>query len=66
MTHLIHIDKHANGRKRLKKTGRCKPDKQFEHLASSNVVPEGYITSEDFRKRAIVKVNTFCAEHGIL
>ena len=32
----------------------------------NNFVPEGYMTSEEFRKRAMAKVNTFCDEHGIL
>jgi hypothetical protein len=42
---------------------------KIKHKDSSfvdNTAPEGYMTGEDFRKRAIVKVNTFCDEHGIL
>jgi len=27
--------------------------------------PEGYMTAEEFRKRAIIKVNRFCDCHGI-
>jgi hypothetical protein len=30
------------------------------------VLPEEYMTSEEFRKRAAVKVSTFCDQHGIL
>jgi len=32
----------------------------------TDFVPEGYITSEEFRKSATVKVNTFCEKYGIL
>jgi len=64
MTPLMH--KHINGRKLLEKNRPCKSEQRFENLAPNNVIPNGYLTSEEFRKRAIVKVNTFCAEHGIL
>ena len=30
------------------------------------IPPEGYMTSEEFRKRAAMKVNTFCDKYGIL
>ena len=30
------------------------------------VVSERYMSSEEFRKRAIEKVNNFCDKHGIL
>jgi len=33
---------------------------------TSPSAPEGYTTSEEFRRCAAVKVNTFCEEHGIL
>ncbi|MCL2649579.1 MAG: hypothetical protein FWD60_00970 [Candidatus Azobacteroides sp.] len=29
-------------------------------------IPEGYMTSEEFRRRATIKVNQFCDKHGIL
>ena len=32
----------------------------------NNFAPEGYMTSEEFRKRAVFKANTFCDKHGIL
>ena len=35
-------------------------------VVANNFVPEGYMTSEEFRKQATVKVNTFCEKHGIL
>ena len=34
--------------------------------ASFAEIPEGYMTSEEFRRRATIKVNQFCDRHGIL
>ena len=31
-----------------------------------DIMPEGYISSEEFRKRAIEKVDKFCNKYGIL
>jgi hypothetical protein len=45
--------------------------KEIQHNRQSisfegNVAPEGYTRSEDFRKRAVEIVNTFCDRHDIL
>jgi hypothetical protein len=39
---------------------------RFENPSEENVAPEGYMSSEEFRKRAFEKVNNFCDKHGIL
>ena len=36
------------------------------NIPFNNLVHEGYMTSEEFRKQAVIKVNTFCDKHGIL
>ena len=57
MINSIHLDdEHVISKKQLKKTRR--------HI--HYVAPEGYITSEEYRKIAISKVNMFCDEHGLL
>ena len=33
---------------------------------TASAVPKGYMTSEEFRRRATVKVNQFCDRHGVL
>ena len=38
----------------------------FEKLSEDNNMPEGYMSSEEFRKRAFEKANKFCDKHGIL
>jgi hypothetical protein len=37
-----------------------------ENPAVTGILPEGYMTSEEFRRRAIIKVNNFCKANGIL
>ena len=37
-----------------------------EVYVENNIAPEGYLTSKEFRKRAVEIVNTFCDRHGIL
>jgi len=37
-----------------------------QRQAGFTEIPEGYMTSEQFRHRAITKVNQFCDKHGII
>lgn len=36
-----------------------------ENVKSQSSIPEGYMTIEDFREKAIQKANQFCDKHGI-
>ena len=36
------------------------------NFVEHNGVPDGYMTGDEFRKRAIAKVNIFCDRHGLL
>ena len=64
MIHTIHLDDEYID---TKEGGRYKPERvRFENLSCDNVMPEGYISSEEFRKRAFEKVGKFCDKHGIL
>jgi len=66
MIHTVHLDdKYSNVKRLLKEIHLQKDGVRFENPASNNVVPEGYMTNEEFRKRAMIKVNTFCDKHGI-
>ena len=67
MIHTVYLDDtHVNGRKLLKEIRRYKRGVRFENPAINGITPDGYITSEEFRKLAISKVNKFCDENGIL
>jgi hypothetical protein len=67
MIHTVHFDDNYLDVRKLLDEIRCfKQGVHFESNAIENIVPHGYMTGGEFRKRAIVKVNTFCDEHGIL
>jgi len=67
MVHTIHLDDtYSDVQHLLKEIRRCKQGIRFENFAVGNVVPQGYMTAEEFRQRAIAKVHKFCDKHGIL
>ena len=67
MIHTTRLaDKYTNTEKLPEEIHRQKQGVRFEKPILNDVAPEGYMTSEEFRKHAIAKVNTFCKEHGIL
>ena len=67
MIHTIHLDdEYVNVKKILKEIYRQEQGVRFENQATNGVVKKGYMTSEEFRKRAIIKVNSFCEKNGIL
>ena len=64
MIHAVHLDDEYID---TKEVDRYKPERvRFENFSRDNAMLEGYISSEEFRKRAFEKVNKFCEKHGIL
>ena len=67
MIHTVHLDDEYVNIKKLPEKIYCEEQSvRFENPATNDVAPEGYMTSEGFRKQAIIKVNTFCDNHGVL
>jgi hypothetical protein len=68
MIHTVHLDDNYVNIKDLLQTIRCQEQGvRFEKPFSNHLpAPEGYMTSDEFRKRATTKVNLFCDKHGIL
>jgi hypothetical protein len=63
MVHTVHLDdQYVNVKKLLQEIQNQKQGVRFENSEK----PEGYMTSEEFKKRVSIKVNTFCDRHGIL
>jgi len=63
MIHSVHLsDEYVAVKKSPKETRSRNQGLRFK----DNIAPEGYLTSEKFRKRAVEIVNTFCDRHGIL
>ena len=67
MIHTVHLDDELTDVKEiLSDIHRQKDGVHFENPVFNNNTPKEYITSEEFRKQAIKKVNTFCKKNGIL
>ena len=67
MIHAVHLSNAQVGTKGVLKEVRRYPQGiRIEGPAGCGVAPEGYMSGEEFRARAIKKVNHFCDHHGIL
>ena len=69
MVHTVYLDdEYVNVKEILNEIHRQKQGVRFENPVSNNVTqtPEGYMTSAEFKKRAILKINSFCEKNGIL
>ena len=67
MIHTVHFDDtYTDVRKLLTEIRLYKQGVRFESPVMEDVVYKEYVTGEEFRKRAVIKINTFCQEHGIL
>ena len=62
MVHPIHLDDNQVSVKEIRryKRGVC-----FENPVGSNIVPEGYMTVEEFRAEAKSSLTKLLNEHGI-
>lgn len=60
-------DNYPIGKKLIEEMRQYSEAVEFETpVVVKDNVPEGYMTGEEFEKRAMEKVNKFCDEHGIL
>jgi hypothetical protein len=67
MIHTVHIDDTTVAGKRfMKEFSRVRKGIEFENPAVTGIVPEGYMTSEQFRKVLHDDVRNFCKENGIV
>jgi hypothetical protein len=67
MIHTIKIDDATPyGKKVLNQLNRFQKGVQFEDPSQTGIIPAGYMTSEEFKKRAAEKINKFCDDNGIL
>jgi len=67
MIHTVYLDdKFVNVQEILRNIYCQEQGVSFDKPSTNGYVPEGYMTSEEFIKRAIKKVNTFCDKHDIL
>ncbi len=67
MIHTVKIDDTTrNGKKILTDLRRYRKGIEFENPAVTGVIPEGYVTSEEFRVESRKDLEEICRKHGIL
>jgi hypothetical protein len=67
MIHTVKIDDTTrNGKKILNDLRRYKTGVEFENPAKTGIVPEGYMTSEEFRIESKKDLDEICKKHGVL
>ena len=67
MIHTVKIDdKTRNGKKILNELRHYRSGVEFENPAVTGVVPEGYLTSEEFRVESMKDLEDVCRKHGLL
>lgn len=66
MIHTVKIDDSTRtGKKLLTDLNRARKGVEFDNPAISGIIPEGYMTIDEFREKAIDDTIKFCKEHGI-
>ncbi|HRZ98679.1 MAG TPA: hypothetical protein P5084_14080 [Paludibacter sp.] len=67
MIHTIKIDDNTrNGKKILNDLRRYRSGVEFENPAITGKIPEGYMTSDEFRVESKKDLDEICRKHGIL
>lgn len=67
MIHTVKIDdKTRNGKKILNDLRRYRSGVEFENPAVTGIIPEGYMTSEEFRVESRKDLDEICRKHGVL
>jgi len=67
MIHTVKIDDTTrNGKKIITDLRRYRKGVVFEDPAESGVIPEGYMTSDEFRDRSKKDLDEICRKHGLL
>ena len=65
MKHTIKIDDTTrNGKKILNDLRHYRKGVEFENPAVTGIVPEGYMTSEEFRVESKKDLDEICKKHG--
>ena len=66
MIYTVKInDSFPSGKRLLEELRRHRKAVEFENPTKNGVIPEGYMTVDEFEKQAIKMVHKLCDEHGI-
>ena len=66
MIYTVKInDSFPSGKRLLEELRRHRKAVEFENPTKNGVIPEGYMTVDEFEKQAIQMVHKLCDDHGI-
>jgi len=67
MIHTVKIDDNTrNGKKIITDLRRYRKGVEFDNPAIRGVVPDGYVTGDEFEKQVKENLDSYCKENGIL
>jgi len=67
MIHTVKIDDNTrNGKKIIIDLRRYRKGVEFENPAVTGIVPEGYMSAEEFRIESKKDLDEICKKHGLL
>ncbi len=67
MIHTVRIDDNTrNGKKLIAEIKRYKKGVEFDNPAKTGIMPEGYVSANEFEMKVKENIQTYCKEHGIL
>ncbi len=67
MIHTVRIDDNTrNGKKLMAEIQRYKKGVEFDNPAKTGIVPDGYVTGDEFEMKVKENIQTYCKQHGIL
>jgi len=67
MIHTVKIDDTTrNGKKIIHDLRRYRKGVEFDNPAVTGVIPEGYMTSEEFGDESRKDLDEICRKHGLL
>ena len=67
MIHTVKIDDTTrNGKKIINDLRRYRKGVVFENPSETGIVPEGYMTSDEFSDRSKKDLDEICRKHGLL
>ena len=67
MIHTVRIDDNTrNGKKLLAEIQRYKKGVEFDNPAKTGIMPDGYVTGDEFELKVKEDIQAYCKQHGIL
>lgn len=67
MIYTVKIDdKTPTGKRIINDLRKHKKVVEFENPAETGIIPEGYVTGDEFESQVKENINTYCKKNGII